>query len=355
MPDWCVRSILILACFSLLLAGSSAFAQQSVALPNAQSPGENKKDEPLASEFSLQRAMTFLDSASLAWQKERQCCTCHTNYAHLYARPSTDESDSAAREVRQFAEELITKRWVDNGPRWDAEVIATGAALAFNDAATTGKLHPLTRQALDRMWTVQRADGGFTWIKCNWPPMEIDDHYGVTLAAIAVGVAPEDYAKSEQAQKGMELVRRYLKANPGPTLHHRAMVLWGATYNEGILTDAEKQTIISELLSLQKADGGWGLATLGDWKRADSEPQDKESSDGYGTGFVTYILRRSGIPASDPRIERAVTWLKTNQRESGRWFTRSLYKDSKHYITHAGTAFAIMALREADDGLRPRE
>ena len=32
------------------------------------------------------------------------------------------------------------------------------------------------------------------------------------------------------------------------------------------------------------------------------------------------------------------------QRQSGRWFTRSMWKDSRHYITHTGTAYAIVAL-----------
>jgi squalene-hopene/tetraprenyl-beta-curcumene cyclase len=333
---------------SIILFQLTAPAAEIVTLKTVTDPGVNAKDEPIAAEFSLDKAFTFLDSAALNWQKQRQCFSCHTNYAHLYARPATSEDDTAAREVRRFAEELITDRWVKNGPRWDAEIVATGAALAFNDAATTGKLHPLTRQALDRMWTVQREDGGFTWIKCDWPPMESDDHYGVTLAAIAVGIAPEAYSKTEAAEKGMANIKVYLKANPGPTLHHRAMVLWAATTVEGLLSAAEKQAIVDQLVALQKGDGGWGLATLGDWKRADNEPQDTDSSDGYGTGFVMYVLRRSGIPASDPRIQRGVAWLKAHQRESGRWFTRSLHKDSKHYITHAGTAFAIMALRESD-------
>lgn len=346
--NWLSRRF-VTSCFILAVTiPQTVVAAEALSLASVVDPGENMKDEPIAAEFSLEKAYSFLDSAALTWQKQRQCFTCHTNYAHLYARPAASENDSAAHEVRRFAEELITKRWVENGPRWDAEIVATGAALAFNDAATTGKLHPLSRQALDRMWTVQREDGGFTWIKCNWPPMESDDHYGATLAAIAVGTAPEEYAKTEAAQKGMAKLREYMKTNPGPTLHHRAMVLWAATLNEGILSDAEKQTIIDQLLALQKPDGGWGLATLGDWKRADDEPQDKVTSDGYGTGFVLYVLRRSGIPANDPRVQKGVTWLKSNQRQSGRWFTRSLFKDSKHYITHAGTAFAIMALRESE-------
>jgi squalene-hopene/tetraprenyl-beta-curcumene cyclase len=110
------------------------------------------------------------------------------------------------------------------------------------------------------------------------------------------------------------------------------------------MTAEQKQACIDELLALQKANGGWGLATLGNWQRADGSPQDVDASDGYGTGFVIYILRRAGLPADDARLQRGIAWLKSHQRASGRWFTRSLHKDSKHFITHAGTAFAVMAL-----------
>ena len=34
--------------------------------------------------------------------------------------------------------------------------------------------------------------------------------------------------------------------------------------------------------------------------------------------------------------------------ESGRWFTRSLNRDNYHFLTHAGTAFAVMALSETN-------
>ncbi len=339
------------ACFCLIFSATTSFhssAADAVTLENVTDPGENRRDEPISQTYSWNKAVTFLDSAALSWQKQKKCFTCHTNYAHLYAVPSTVTTESAAVEVRRFAEELITQRWEEKGPRWDAEVVATGAALAFNDAATTGHLHPLTRKALDRMITLQREDGGFTWIKCDWPPMESDDHYGATLAVIAIGVAPDGYARTELAERGMSRLREYFKKNPGPTLHHRAMILWGDSYIGGLLTAEEKQQILSQLKGLQKADGGWGLATLGDWKRADGQPQDTESSDGYGTGFVLYALRRGGVPVTDPVIQNGVTWLKSHQRESGRWFTRSLHKDSMHYITHAGTAFAVMALRECE-------
>jgi len=50
------------------------------------------------------------------------------------------------------------------------------------------------------------------------------------------------------------------------------------------------------------------------------------------------------VPAEDPRIRKGIAWLKTHQRASGRWFTRSMKKDNRHFITHSGTAYAILAL-----------
>jgi squalene-hopene/tetraprenyl-beta-curcumene cyclase len=56
----------------------------------------------------------------------------------------------------------------------------------------------------------------------------------------------------------------------------------------------------------------------------------------------------AGLPAGHPQIRKGVDWLKTHQRASGRWYTRSARKDSKHYVTNEGTAFAVMALAECD-------
>ena len=71
---------------------------------------------------------------------------------------------------------------------------------------------------------------------------------------------------------------------------------------------------------------------------------DAESSDGYGTGFAIYVLRQAGVPANDSRIQSGIAWLKTNQRISGRWFTRSQWEDSRHYLSRLGTSYAIRAL-----------
>jgi squalene-hopene/tetraprenyl-beta-curcumene cyclase len=196
------------------------------------------------------------------------------------------------------------------------------------------------------MWTVQREDGAWRWpTGCAWPPMESDEHYGVTLAAIAVGTAPEGYIKTPAAQEGLAKIRAWLKKNPPPDVHHKAMILWGALSGvDGLMTADEQKAVVKELLAAEIPGGGWSFADLYPWSRGDGKDQILGKSDGYGTGFVIFILRKAGVPASDPAIQRGIAWLKSNQRESGRWFTRSLNKDNEHFITHAGSAFCILAL-----------
>ncbi len=336
--------VLTLAWALVLAAWCLPALGEELTLTTAKRPEPNRADEPLAAEFSLNKAVSFLDQASLEWTQSRKCFTCHTNYAYLLARPAVSADAGPHREVRAELEKLVTERWPDQGPRWDAEVVMAAAVLAINDAATTGELQPVTRTALDRIWTLQRADGGFNWLKCKWPPMESDDHFGATMAALAVGAAPQDYVATASAQDGLKKLEAYFAANPPPTLHHRAMLLWASAKLPHLISPADRAQTISDLKALQKEDGGWGLATLGEWERGDSQQQDLESSDGYGTGFVIYVLRQAGTPADDADLQRGVAWLKTHQRASGRWYTRSLFKDNHHFISHAGTAFAVMAL-----------
>ena len=343
-----VSALILLVVILVTVRVTQLDADGPVTLQNVVDPGPNQPDEQISPDFSPQNAVHFLDSTALQWQKQRKCFTCHTNFAYLYARPYVKDDSPAHREVRSFAEELVNQRWSTKGPRWDAEIVAAAAALAFNDAKTTSTLSDPTRAALDRMWTVQRDDGGWDWLKCDWPPMESDDHYGATLAAIAVGIAPSDYRDTPAARKGMQALRGYFAKNPPQNLHHQAMLLWASKYHRDLITPDQKQKTIDELWHLQKDDGGWASASMGDWKRHDGGEQDKDSSDGYGTGLAIFVLRQAGIAADDLRIQRGTDWLKSNQRKSGRWFTRSLYRDNKHFLTHAGTAFAIMALAECD-------
>jgi squalene-hopene/tetraprenyl-beta-curcumene cyclase len=59
------------------------------------------------------------------------------------------------------------------------------------------------------------------------------------------------------------------------------------------------------------------------------------------------------LPAADVRLQRGVTWLKQNQRESGRWFTPSQAWHTRHLISNAGTAYAVLALEACGEVQKP--
>jgi hypothetical protein len=62
------------------------------------------------------------------------------------------------------------------------------------------------------------------------------------------------------------------------------------------------------------------------------------------TAFAVVLMRQSDVPATDDRIQRALAWLKREQRVSGRWWMQSLYRGNYHYSTYIATAQAMKAL-----------
>ncbi len=327
-----MRTLILLLAFSF-----PAFAEE-IPLPDP-----SNANEPHAKELSLAKAGEYLDGVGVNWTRDRKCVTCHTNMPYVMARPLIKSNDTGWKEVRAFLEKDVAN-WKTGKPRGDAFVVATATGLAFLDANTTGKLSDATKSAFAKMWQVQKKTGEWNWLKCDWPPMEHDDYFGAVLAAIAVGTAPDNYAKSEDAKAGLAKLMAYLDKTPAPDLHHRTLLLWASTRIEKLLIAEQKKATIADLVKLQHADGGWSLPSLGTYQRRDKSANDpKAASDGYATGLSTYVLMLAD--PGNPAIRKGIDWLKTHQRESGRWFTRSLNNDKAHYITNAGTAFAVMALQ----------
>ena len=309
-------------------------------------------DEPMAPSFSQVKAAAYLDAIALAWTHERKCGTCHTNYAYMMGRPALGhENRAVADEIRAFFTEKVEHR--SYSPAVPHALILAGV-LAINDAETTRHLDPVTRQALDRMWELQGPDGSWEYPTTFYSPPLGDSYYGGVFAALAVGTAPDGYAETAAARAGMAKLREYLTLHAAPSLHHQSILLWASTKTRGLLTETRQAATVRELLQHQRADGGWSLPSLGDWKRRDGTLNNPDAaSDGYATGLVVYVLRQAGVPATDAAIVRGVSWLKTHQRQSGRWFTFSINTDERrddnrytdHLISNIGTAYAVMALR----------
>ena len=342
------------------------FAHGAAVAPEDLAPyAQYSADDP-AGEFSIERAAQFIDGVAVKWGGKHGCVTCHTNGHYLMAPPKIFKERPAAAEVRDFAEDWIGS-WDDIGLPRDDVVVAPAAFLAINNMQMDGELRPATLDALDEVWSLQSAEGHWpNWLKCNWPPFEQDDHYGVTLMAIAMGMAPNSYTSTEPARTGVHRLLNYLRNNRPEEVHHRAMLLWAGKYYEELLTAEVRRLWIDELLALQKESGGWASGDLGRWRQRapesgdismlDPETVEREyppvmvdpNGDGYGTGFVMYALLQAGVPESELQIQKGLAWLRQNQQADGKWFTNSLRNkvSTANFLTHTGTVFALKVLAE---------
>jgi squalene-hopene/tetraprenyl-beta-curcumene cyclase len=361
------KLFVLLSLCTLLSTPTLTYGQGKKPAPPGDSSQQtltSSPNEPLAANWSAEKSAFYLDTVSLAWLARWRCTACHTGYLHLMAGPSLGEKPSAAQsKLRQFMENRVA-HW-DSGKAPDrpgqgsaikplptegtTEIVATATALAFHDAGTSGHLHPRTRQALDRIWTLQQPNGAWTWNKSGLAPLEYDDYFGAVFAALGLGVAPDGYVRTPQAQQGLARLRVYFQHNPPPNLHHQLWLLWASVKLDVLAPLAHREETIRELRGLQQLDGGWSLPTL--WAdRKTSAPAKRMESDGYATGLSIYALRQAGLPADDPGIVRGLAWLKAHQRQSGRWFTPSLNGSSRNLITNAGTALCAMALQACAKG-----
>jgi squalene-hopene/tetraprenyl-beta-curcumene cyclase len=240
------------------------------------------------------------------------------------------------------------------------ESVLNALVLVNYDARrANGALGAPARQALDHLWGQQKENGAWLWLDFGLNPWEKDGaYYGASLAAVAVGTAGKAYYEQAGLRAKVAALKKYLKAEfPNQLLHHRVAALWASSRLPDILTEADKKKLIEELLNAQEVDGGWGLAKLGkkasgkgEWKSHAVYPEGG-ASDGYATGLVVLALKRTGVAADNPGLQKGIAWLVTRQKE-GAWPATYLNKrrDPQDHVgkfmRDAATAFATLALTE---------
>jgi squalene-hopene/tetraprenyl-beta-curcumene cyclase len=285
--------------------------------------------------------------------------------------PSANERrllDNVTKRVRLWKEVAPFYSDADRGAYKTVESRGTESVLnalilASNDAQS-GRLSSDTRAAFANMWAEQQTTGdeagAWSWLRFRNEPWEADDSdfYGAALAAVAVGTAPERYVARPEIENNLKLLRAYLNRQyQAQTTINRVALLWASAKVAGLLKHEQQNAIINEVLSKQRTDGGWSLSSLvGAWKRADGTPQ-ALTSDGYATGFITFVLEQAGVPREHAQLKQGLAWLAANQlKTEGFWLAYSLNKNEAHHMSpstarfmnDAATAYAVLALTEPD-------
>lgn len=374
-------AIVFLMALVFVLPGDGS--AQAIPIPGTQS----QERSPLAAEWDRAAAAGYLDSRQAWWRTwpvaardhDTSCVSCHTALPYALARPAlrtalgetgptipeTDLLDDVAKRVTLWKEvDPYYPDQIHGLPKTSesrgTEAILNALLLASRDARE-GRLTSETRQAFDNLWKLQftRGEnaGAWAWLRFGLAPWESDgaDYFGAALAAIAVGVAPDQYATSTEIQDRVASLRAYLHQDweDRPPLD-RVMLLWASAELPDLLTPDQQQSIIGDVLRLQNSDGGWSLTSLGAWERRDGLSPDA-GSDGYATGLIAFVLQEAGVWPVQGNLSEALTWLVQNQDPtSGRWPASSLNRDRDLtsdrglFMADAATAFAVLALTRAD-------
>jgi squalene-hopene/tetraprenyl-beta-curcumene cyclase len=244
-----------------------------------------------------------------------------------------------------------------NGSFDGTEAVYLAAGLAIWDAHVLHHLSPETQQALDLMFQFQRPTGDWFIEDDNNPPFESSPYQVATVAARAVANAPGWLTQQRGTPLGahVELLKHYLRTpQKMQGDYDRTDLLWTASEYPGLLDARQKHELMDVIFAHQQFDGGWSMRSFalpeqwGKGNRAAKLRSELEfsfpQSDGHMTGLAIIALRKAGVPSSDPRIQRGVQWLLSNQRASGRWWTRSLNRDGWQFISYSGTAYPMLAL-----------
>jgi squalene-hopene/tetraprenyl-beta-curcumene cyclase len=366
---------------AFLAAAWIALASGSVRPAAAPAPAP-QWNAPAAAAYLDARQEWWLHWTGAARDHETACVSCHTALPYALARPAlrgvlkeaaptTAESGTLAnvvkrvrlwREVEPFYPDQ-TRGLPKTSESRGTEAILNALVLSSRDART-GTLADDSREAFQNMWALQFKSGdlkgAWAWLNFHYQPWESGDstYFGATLAALAVGLAPANYAASAPIRDQVGALQAYLQQHlDAQTLLNRAMALWASTELVDTISQAQRKAIIDAVCAKQQADGGWSTASLGAFKRLDDTPLDT-ASDGYATGIVTLTLQRAGLSRLDAHVRDGLAWLATHQDASGAWHATSLNKqrdpasDAGKFMSDAATAYAVLAL--TDDGARSR-
>jgi squalene-hopene/tetraprenyl-beta-curcumene cyclase len=251
------------------------------------------------------------------------------------------------------------------------EAVLNALILSSHDAEN-GRLSDDARLAFENMWNLQLKSGdrkgSWAWLQFNLEPTEASDsaYYGATLAAVAVGFAPENYRASPEIQANLLSLREYLNREyVNQSMINRVGLLWAAAKLPGLIEQPRQQEIIKQVLSQERPDGGWALSKMsGTWDGWNLYSLQRRlqrmvgnaievKSDAYATGLITYCLQQAGVSRENPQLHRGLVWLENNQDDTeGRWAAYALNKAPKpnsisdHFRSDAATSFAVLALTE---------
>ena len=352
----CFAIFLLLSVLAMAAKPPFQYKSEGIEVPAATA------DEPRVKAFgpdTIKAAAKYLDDGAHHWVREKSCIACHSTGVYMVERSAlTQWLGKPSEEVlRDFVETVPAKAGDADGGT--IQSVWRSSGLASWDKNVAGKLNEATDRSLQSTMRLLTPKGYFkTHNEVEIP--YITTNFEMTVqAARAIATAPGWLANLKDAETlgRVERMKKFLREHEPVSDYELALKLQLAALMPELVPQPQRDAATAMLWRLQQPDGGWStrrMSELMKWHETVdaktiamfvNEPDAASpASDAYMTAFAIVLLRESGVPASDERIQRGVAWLKANQRVSGRWWMKSLYRDTYHFITYISTAQALRAL-----------
>lgn len=317
-------------------------------------------DEAKLQSFNQEAAVKYLDDGAVAWVRTYGCITCHTSGNYMAERPGlTAMLGPPQDEVFKNFVEAVYIESADKGDFW---FVWRALGLAEWDKHVSGKLSSHTEKALREMFARQQEGGNWGIAERRIQIPHVISEFELSVqAARAMAAAPgwlENLADKDLRQR-VERLKSYFRAYEPRNDYELALFLRIDTLLPGVVSPEQRRQSLSMLRGRQQDDGGWSTRRMSDdtdWsvvvdpRLVDTLLSKSDAahpgSDAYMTAFAIVLLREAGVPAADEQIQRGIAWLKSNQRQSGRWWVESLTfpgDNRRHFTTYIATAQALRA------------
>jgi squalene-hopene/tetraprenyl-beta-curcumene cyclase len=367
---------LVPGCFAVVSV--LALAVKGSAQPKFQYESEGisvsipTSDEPKVEQFGAQSfsaAAKYLEAGALSWARDRGCVNCHTTGPYLvertaWARQLGVPSEEVLESFRKAVPSKISvlKETEKDGHRFYPGAFSSvwrSLGLAEWDRHITKSTSEWTDRSLQDMFERQSSNGSFVSHGEVEIPYITTDFELSLQAARAISSAPGwlQSLNDPSIIAKVDKLKQWLKTAQPKNDFDRVLRLRLHNIMPELVSDKDREEAIQLLTSKQHTDGGWStrdMSAVDDWhfevsaqvrKLINGMPDaSKPESDAYMTALAIVLLRQADVPASDPRIQSGLKWLKQEQRVSGRWWMHSLYRGNYHYTTYIATIEAIKAL-----------
>ncbi|MGB2671843.1 MAG: hypothetical protein WAO11_14090, partial [Candidatus Acidiferrum sp.] len=232
----CLAAVLVAVCWQTEIRAANSEHAKGVTA-NSHQPdthAANSWDQKAAAAYLDQRAGWWMDWPRAARDHETFCVSCHTAVPYAMSRPALRDAlaEQAPSPNERRLLENVTKRvrlWKEVAPFYSdadrgvyksvesrgTESVLNALILSSNDASKGsrgGHLSVDTLSAFENMWAEQQTTGvdkgAWRWLRFKNEPWEADDsgYYGAALAAVAVGIAPENYRAKPEIQNNLKML-----------------------------------------------------------------------------------------------------------------------------------------------------